>query len=59
MYDKSDPRAALAPAGNSSPAVPPGGYAPPSYVKFYETVPQKDGSEGQTWYARGQTFVIA
>jgi hypothetical protein len=57
MYDKSDPRAALAPSKTSS-AVSLGGYAPPSYLKFYETPPHDDGPEGRSWYARGQTFVV-
>ncbi|MFC0385908.1 hypothetical protein [Muricoccus vinaceus] len=57
MYDKSDPRASLAPPGTSQ-GVPPAGYAPPSYVRFYETPPGDDGPEGRTWYARGQNFVV-
>ena len=58
MYDTSDPRATLAPPRAGQP-MPAAGYAPPSYVRFYETPPQEDGPEGRTWYARGQTFVIA
>ncbi|MCR0985346.1 cupin domain-containing protein [Roseomonas populi] len=57
MYDKSDPRASLASAGTGR-AVPAGGYAPPSYVRFYETPPQEDSTEGRSWYARGQNFVV-
>ena len=58
MYDQSDPRASLAPAAAGK-APPPGGYAPSSYARFYETPPQESGPEGDTWYARGQNFVVA
>lgn len=58
MYDRSDPRAALAPAGSGRPP-PAGGYAPSSYARFYETPPQEDSPQGRTWYARGQNFVVA
>lgn len=57
MYHASDPRAALAPSKSGTP-VPEGGYAPPSYGRFYEMPPQEDGPEGRCWYLRGQTFVI-
>jgi hypothetical protein len=58
MYDRSDPRASLAPA-SSSHAPPAGGYAPASFAKFYETAPQDTGGQARTWYVRGQTFIVA
>ncbi|SHJ23580.1 hypothetical protein SAMN02745194_02066 [Roseomonas rosea] len=57
MYDQSDPRAAL-PTSGTGPALPSGGYAPPSYVKFYERPPEDEDAQGQSWYARGQNFVV-
>jgi hypothetical protein len=58
MYDTSDPRSALnAPAKSS--AKPATEFAAAEYAKFYETAPQEDDSNGKTWYARGQNFIIA
>ena len=58
MYDKSDPRAALAPKG--APAAPSTGLiaeAQESY--FYRDAPQIDDAAGQTWLIRGHNFVLA
>lgn len=58
MYDKSDPRSALAaPATAAAKAVTE--CAPAEYAKFYETDPQENDQNGRTWYARGQNFVVA
>ena len=58
MYDKSDPRAAL--ATTSSAAKPaPSEFAGAEYAKFYETAPQVKDGKASTWLARGQNFIIA
>src|SRR5205814_9857857 len=58
MYDASDPRAALGapPKGAARPATE---FAAAEYAKFYQTAPQQDDSNGRTWFARGQNFIIA
>jgi hypothetical protein len=57
MYDKSDPRAALAAA------TPKGAvftqYRPSDYVRFYEKTPQHVDSVCRTWLARGNSAVIS
>jgi hypothetical protein len=53
MFDPRDPRSALSSVATM--AYTPTAAAPADYVKFYELAP----SEGQTWYARGQNFVVA
>ena len=58
MYDKSDPRSALAtPDQAGKPAVTE--FAGAEYAKFYETKPQEEDANGRTWYARGQNFIVA
>jgi hypothetical protein len=58
MYDKSDPRSALAPSTNATkPAAT--NFAGAEYAKFYETEPQEVRPDARTWYARGQNFVTA
>lgn len=56
MYDKTDPRAALAGVAKSAP--PPATFAAPQYGRFYEQAPQETSSAGQSWYIRGQNFVL-
>ena len=57
MYDRNDPRAALA---SSKPAAPPPSrFAAPEYGRFYQDKPQDDGAGGRNWYIRGQNFVLA
>jgi hypothetical protein len=58
MYDVSDPRSALS-APATSRAKPATEFAAAEYAKFYETAAQEHGSEGRTWYVRGQNFIIA
>src|SRR6267154_1893729 len=58
MYDASDPRAALSapPKGGAKPATE---FAAAEYARFYQSAPQQDDTNGRTWYARGQNFIIA
>jgi hypothetical protein len=57
MYDKSDPRSALASA--TKPAKPVTDYFGAEYGRFYETEPQEKNAKANTWYARGQNNVVA
>ena len=58
MYDKSDPRAALA-AAPAAAVPPPVAFAGADLGLFYETPPQRDDANGCTWYTRGQNFIVA
>ena len=57
MYDKSDPRASLAPAASAKPPVT--AYAPAHYLRFYEGPPQRSDSHSRTWLGRGQNAMIS
>ena len=57
MYDPTDPRAALA-AASAPKAVQPDTFAGPEYGRFYNDAPQEDTAAGQSWYIRGQNFVL-
>lgn len=58
MYDKSDPRSALASAPASAGA-PHAVYYAAEYGLFYKDPPQETGATGKTWYTRGQNFLLA
>lgn len=58
MYDKTDPRAALAPASTPT-ALQWTVYSPADYSRFYETEPQESGPSGRTWLTRGQNGIVA
>ncbi len=58
MYDKNDPRSALASASPSGPA-PTGLIAEPQLGLFYESEPARDDASGRTWYHRGCNFVLS
>ena len=58
MYDKSDPRIALAPTAPTAAKVATE-FAGAEYARFYETDPQEAGVFGRTWYARGQNYIVA
>jgi hypothetical protein len=56
MYDKSDPRSALAPSrapGSSGPST-----KPASFGLFYEDAPVEDDHQGKAWYTRGQNLIV-
>ena len=57
MYDKSDPRAGLAPVASGAPVWTT--YSPADYSRFYEMAPQESGSWGRTWMTRGQNAIVA
>ena len=57
MYDKSDPRASLAPAAAKGPQFTK--YHPSQYVRFYEGPPQLIDGPARTWLARGQNAITA
>lgn len=58
MYDKSDPRSALAAKGAAA-APRTGLVAEPQQGCFYNEAPQVDDGAGKTWLLRGQNFVLA
>jgi len=55
MYDKSDPRSALA---TSAAAPAPNAMFPAQFGRYYEDPPQFDDTTGRTWITRGQSFVV-
>lgn len=57
MYDKSDPRAALASAATTKPRT--GLVAEEQLATFYDSPPQIDDETGRTWLVRGYNFVVA
>lgn len=57
MYDKTDPRAALAAAAPAK-VVQPNRFAGPEYGRFYNDAPQDETASGKNWYIRGQNFVL-
>lgn len=58
MYDKKDPRSALAPKGAAGPA-PTGLVAEAQLGLFYEADPATNDANGKTWYHRGCNFVLS
>lgn len=56
MYGRNDLRASLSPK-RSAPA--PESFQPASYARFYASEPQESSGTARTWYARGQTMVVA
>jgi hypothetical protein len=58
MYDATDPRSKL--PGVTERARPaPVAFAGAEFGLFYQDLPQEDGAEGQSWYTRGQNFLVA
>jgi len=57
-YDAKDPRASLA-SGPSSGSTSATNFAGTEYVKFYEIDPDEKSADAQTWYARGQNFILS
>jgi len=58
MYDKSDPRSALA-AGKAGTAAAPASFFGAECGLFYETEPQIVEPGARTWISRGQNFIVA
>ncbi|WP_420566796.1 hypothetical protein [Thalassovita sp.] len=58
MYDKTDPRAALAPVSKSMLGVT-GLVAEPQTGFFYKEAPQIDDATGKTWITRSHNFIVA
>lgn len=59
MYDKSDPRATLAPTNTQPVLSQTGLIAEPQVGRFYETDPQIDDATGRTWLHRAHNFLVA
>jgi len=59
MYDKSDPRAALAPGSSGTMVSRTGLIAEPQAAYIYNSAPQIDDAGGQTWLVRGHNFLVA
>lgn len=59
MYDKSDPRASLAPAKAGSMLGQTGLVAEAQEGRFYEDAPQMHDASGKTWLQRGHNFLVA
>ncbi|MCB1381647.1 MAG: hypothetical protein KDJ73_01705 [Notoacmeibacter sp.] len=59
MYDKSDPRASLAPAKPGSMLSQTGLIAEAQEARFYDSAPQVDDTNGKTWLHRGHNFLTA
>ncbi|MGD9811754.1 MAG: hypothetical protein AB7U35_10545 [Sphingobium sp.] len=56
MYGRNDLRTTLV-AERKAPA--PTGFKQASYARFYDAPPQESSGQARTWYARGQTLIIA
>lgn len=59
MYDKSDPRAALASSSPAAARPAPTDFAGADWSKFYEEPPQDDDANGKTWLVRSQNAIVA
>lgn len=59
MYDKSDPRASLAPAKAGTMLTQTGLVADAQEGRFYDSAPQIDDATGKTWLQRGHNFLVA
>ncbi|MCB1334303.1 MAG: hypothetical protein KDK26_11780 [Roseivivax sp.] len=58
-YDKSDPRASLAPATTGSALSQTGLVAEAQAALFYASAPQVDDAAGASWLHRGHNFLLA
>lgn len=58
MYDKKDPRSALAPKGAAGPT-PTGLIAEQQIGLFYDAEPAIDDENGKVWFNRGCNFVLS
>jgi hypothetical protein len=55
MYDKTDPRNALAPAASKQVNE----FAGADYLKFYQIPPHQHDALAKSWFGRGQNFIVA
>ena len=55
MYDKTDPRNALAPAASNQANE----FAGADYLKFYQIPPRQQDALTKSWFGRGQNFIVA
>jgi hypothetical protein len=58
MYETDDPRSRLSTAA-AAPAPTSTAFGSSTYARFYDSPPQSADDLQQTWYARGQNFVVA
>lgn len=56
MYDKSDPRSALAPSSRSESSLSTA--QPASFGLFYQDKPAEEDANGKAWYIRGQNLLV-
>lgn len=61
MYETDDPRSRLDAAAAAAKATPPkaAGFAGAEYARFYAEPPRERAPTVDTWYGRGQNFVVA
>jgi len=60
VYETDDPRSRLnAAAAAASPPAGTGAYSAAVYARFKQGAPQQSDALQQTWYARGQNFIVA
>jgi hypothetical protein len=58
MYESDDPRARLSTA-KAAPVPSATAFGSSTYARFYESPPQAQDALQQSWYARGQNFLVA
>ena len=59
MYETDDPRSAMsAKAEKPAVAAAAAAFGRSTYARFYEEAPQEESERANTWYARGQNFIV-
>ena len=66
MYEADDPRQQMKPKSApaaadpyAAPAGPKPGFAAAEYLRFYQRTADEDANGAQTWFGRGQNFLVA